>query len=241
MASVQGAVRREVLRGIRAPRFLVLGVFLPLAVYGLYTVTGIGRPADESIVGIAWPAWLMVSMAAFGAMSAATVMAAGSSRSTRAETSGPRTTIVRIAAATVATVLPLLLLPLAGALDGVRLPVGEWAALVAVLWLGALPFVALGALLRPWLDADTGTVVLGAILVVIAILGGLFQPIETSPAALVVVAHLMPSYHLADLGWTVIAGRTGDPLDVLVLAGYLLGIGAIVVWRYWIEGRRDGV
>jgi ABC-2 type transport system permease protein len=240
MASVQGAVRREVLRGIRTRRFLVLGVFLPLAVYGLYTVTGIGRPAGETIVGIAWPAWLMASMAAFGAMSAATVLAAGCPTSTRAEAVS-RPTLVRIMAAIVVVVLPLVLLAVAGALDGVRLPVGEWAAFVAVLWLGALPFVALGTLLRPWLDADTGTVVLGGILVVIAILGGLFQPIETSPAALTVVAHLMPSYHLADLGWTVIAGRAGDPLDVLVLAGYLLGIGAIVVWRYWIEGRRDGV
>jgi ABC-2 type transport system permease protein len=183
----------------------------------------------------------MVSMAALGSMTAATVMAAGSPSSTRVQAGAGRAVVVRIGASMVVAVLPLVLLAVAGILDGVRLEAGEWMALVAVLWLGVVPFVALGLLIGPWLDAETGTVVLGGVVVVLAILGGLFQPIETSPAALAVVAHLVPSYHLADLGWTVIAGRPADPVDVLVLAGYGLGIGAIVVWRYWIEGRRDGV
>jgi hypothetical protein len=52
---------------------------------------------------------------------------------------------------------------------------------------------------------------------------------------------VVPSYHLADLGWTAIAGRTVDPVDVLVLAGYALLIGALVLWRTWSEDRRVGV
>jgi ABC-2 type transport system permease protein len=175
-------------------------------------------------------------------MSAGTVVGAGRPRSTRAGQGGMGPTVlVRIVSAAVLALPPLVLLGLAGAVAGVRLSVGEWVAVGIVLWLGALPFVALGLLLGPLLDADTGSVVLLAVLVVLAILGGLFQPIETFPAALAGVARVVPSYHLADLGWTAIARGTVDPFDVVVLTGYLLGIGAIVVVRNWSEDRRVGV
>jgi ABC-2 type transport system permease protein len=110
-----------------------------------------------------------------------------------------------------------------------------------MVWLGAVPFVAVGLLIGPLLDADTGNVVLLGVIVLLAILGGLFQPIETFPTVLTAVARVVPSYHLADLGWTAIAGRSVDPIDVVVLTGYLLGIGAIIVWRNKSEDRRVGV
>jgi ABC-2 type transport system permease protein len=120
------------------------------------------------------------------------------------------------------------------------MPGGEWFALVISLWLGALPFVALGLLLGPVLDADTGDVVLLGLLIVLAILGGLFQPIETFPGTPAAVALVLPSYHLADLGRTVIAAHAADPVDVLVLAAYTVGIGAVTVWRRRIEDARVG-
>jgi ABC-2 type transport system permease protein len=181
---------------------------------------------------------MMVSMAAFGAMSAATVAAAGPPPSTPVRHPSGTTISARIASAMVLAVVPLLLLGLAGSFDGVRLPAGEWVALATGLWLGALPFVALGLLLGPVLDAETGDVVLPAVLVVLAIVGGLFQPTETFPDVLATVASVVPSYHLADLGWTAIAGRAVDPVDVIVQTGYTLAIGALVLWRNWSEGRR---
>jgi ABC-2 type transport system permease protein len=135
---------------------------------------------------------------------------------------------------------PLILLELAGAIEGVRLPGGEWVGLVVALWLGALPFMAFGLLLATILDADTGDVVFLAVVVVLAIVGGLLQPIDTFPATLAAIAHVLPSYHLADLGWTAIAARAANPEDVLVLTGYTVVIGAIAVWRYRSEDARGG-
>jgi ABC-2 type transport system permease protein len=249
-------IRLEIVRTIRAPRFLSLVLGLPVGVYIAYALTGIGRPTDVAPDGLSWPSWLMVSMAAFGAMCATTVIAAGpcpspdghrpgacSGASTGSGAGAPagESAGVRLAVAMVLAPAPIIVLGLAGALDGVRLPPGEWVALAVLLWLGAVPFFALGRFLGPWLDADTVNVVLPGTLLVLAILGGLFQPAETFPSTLAAIARVVPSYHLADLGWTAIAGRTVDPVDVLVLAGYTLLIGALVLWRSWSEGRRVGV
>jgi ABC-2 type transport system permease protein len=245
-------IRLEIVRTIRAPRFLSLALGLPLGVYIAYALTGIGRPTDVAPDGLSWPSWLMVSMAAFGAMCATTVIAAGPCPSADSQRRGAHTGSgagaparesagPRLAVAMVLAAAPIILLGLAGALDGVRLPPGEWVALAVVLWLGAMPFFALGRFLGPLLDADTVNVVLPGTLLVLAILGGLFQPAETFPSTLAAIARVVPSYHLADLGWTAIAGRTVDPVDVLVLAGYTLVIGALVLWRTWSEDRRVDV
>lgn len=225
-------VRLEVVRDVRAPRFLVLGLGVPLAVYLAYLAIGIGGVPDPPIGGIDWPSYLMVSMGAFGVMNAGVSVAAG-------RAAAP-SLAVRGVSAMILAGPPLILIGLAAALDGVRLPGGEWLGLAASLWLGAIPFVALGLLLGPHLDADTGDVVLLGVLVVLAILGGLFQPVETLPAELAALAPVLPSFRLADLGWTALADRTVNPIDVLVLAGYTLGFGAVAVWHKRTEGAQVG-
>ena len=152
---------------------------------------------------------------------------------------GP-TLVARLVSAVVLALPPILLLALAGFLGGIHLPAWEWPVLVASMWLGVLPFVAFGLLLGRSLAADTGDVVLIGVVIVLAILGGLFEPIGTFPAALAALAHVLPSYHLADLGWTTIAARAADPADVLVLAGYTVGIGAVAVWRIRSEDTLAG-
>lgn len=234
--------RAEVFRGIRSPRFLLLGLGLPLGVFVGYTATGIGGPINRLAGGIGGPSHLMVSMAAFGAMNAAVAVAAGRLGTTSDGSLTGRSLLVRAGSAMILAASPLILLTIAGVLEGIRLPGAEWFALVVSLWLGALPFIALGLLLGPILDADTGEVVLLSILIVLGILGGLFQPIETLPSNLAWVTHVLPSFHLADLGWTALAARASDPTDVLVLAGYTIGIGAgaIAVRRNWSEVPQVG-
>ena len=242
-------VRVEVVRGIRSPRFLLLGIGLPLAIYVAYTVTGLGGSSDRAIGGVAWHSYFMVSMAAFGAMNAALGVAAarrreapGAARSVAAngDLAGTSKVVVRAVSAMVLAVPSILLLGLAGALAGVHLADVEWYGVAISLWLGVLPFVALGLLLGPILDADTGDVILAGGLVLLAIVGGFFQPVDTFPSGLAALAHVLPSYRLADLGWTTIAGRAGDPVDVLVLAGYAVACGVIIIWRKRIEDARVG-
>jgi len=196
-------------------------------------VTGIGRAPDQPIDGMGWPSYLMVSMAALGAMIASVGVAAGRPAATQ-------NLVVRAVSAMVLALPPLIVLGIAAALEGVRLPGVEWLVLAGSLWLGAIPFVALGLLLGPALDADTGDVVLLGVLVVLAILGGLFQPIDTLPAELAGLARVLPSFRLADLGWTTLADRTVNSADALILAAYTLLFGAVVVWRKRIEDAQVG-
>jgi ABC-2 type transport system permease protein len=243
-------LRLEILEGIRSPRFLLLGLGLPVAIYLAYTVSGIGGATDRLVDGIAWSSYLMVSMAAFGAMSVAIGIAAGRfrtpPRAVRRELAGPAgtrggwTLVARLVTAMLLALSPLVLLELAGFLEGIRLPAWEWPALALSMWIGVLPFIALGLLLGQTLAADTGDVVFVGVVVVLAIIGGLFQPIGTFPAGLATLARVLPSYHLADLGWTTIAARAADPADVLVLAGYTVGIGAVAAWRTRSEDARTG-
>jgi ABC-2 type transport system permease protein len=243
-------LRLEILEDIRSPRFLLLGLGLPVAIYLAYMVTGIGGATNRLIDGIAWSSYLMVSMAAFGAMSVAIGIAAGrfgtappAVRRELARPPGSRvgwTLVARLVTAMLLALSPVLLLELAGSLEGIRLPAWEWPALALSMWLGVLPFIALGLLLGQTLAADTGDVVFVGVVVVLAILGGLFQPIGTFPAGLATLARVLPSYHLADLGWTTIAERAAEPADVLVLAGYTVGIGAVAAWRTRNEDARTG-
>jgi ABC-2 type transport system permease protein len=235
-------VRVAVARDIRGRRFGVFAIGIPLAIYLTYLVTGIGAVTGPATGGIGWPAYLMVSMAALGAMNAGLGVAAETERGTPgAVRSGDasadsgceahRNLGVNAIASMVLVLPPVILVLLTGALDGIGLPIEDWVRLVTMLWVGALPFVALGLLLGPLLDADTGDVVLLGIVVVLAILGGLFQPIDTFPDSLATFARVLPSHHLADLGWTTVADHVGAPGDFLVLVGYTLAIGGIVVWR----------
>jgi ABC-2 type transport system permease protein len=71
-----------------------------------------------------------------------------------------------------------------------------------------------------------------------AILGGLWAPTASFPDVLVTIAHVLPSFHLANLGRTAVGGGLPDITDVAVLVGYAIVIGALVFWRYRTEEQR---
>jgi ABC-2 type transport system permease protein len=236
LAAALGSILGEIVRAGRSPRFLLLAICLPLGLYLAYTAIGIGGAVNAGDPGIGLPAYLTVSMGVFGAMSAAVGTAAGPFRAPR-DVARPHLA-ARIGAALLLALAPLLLFGLVGSSEGIRLSGVGWSELILSLWLGVVPFIVLGLLLGQTLEPETGEIVLVGALVVLAILGGLFQPIDTLPATLGALAHVVPSYRLADLGWTTLADHAVDPVDVLMLAGYTVAIGAIVVWRTRSEGAR---
>jgi ABC-2 type transport system permease protein len=46
------------------------------------------------------------------------------------------------------------------------------------------------------------------------------------------IAHLLPSYHLADLGWRAVAGQAPIANDGLILLAYTLVFAGLAAWRY---------
>jgi ABC-2 type transport system permease protein len=46
------------------------------------------------------------------------------------------------------------------------------------------------------------------------------------------IGKALPSYHLAQLGWNAAAGRALGTTDMLVLAAWAAGLGALAIWRW---------
>ena len=67
---------------------------------------------------------------------------------------------------------------------------------------------------------------------------GLWFPVELFPAFLQTVAKVMPSYWLADLGRSVLAG-VGVPMTaVLVLAAWTVVLGVLGAFAYSRSGKK---
>lgn len=137
------------------------------------------------------------------------------------------------------TVLPgIVAVLLAGALvNGVRLDAWQWAVLTLLLWVGALPFTLLGIGNGYRLTAQTTGVVNVACLMGLAIVGGLWFPVDAFPGWLRSVARYTPTNRFADLGWSTTQGSAPALGTVAVLAAWLLAFGTYAVISYRRSAR----
>jgi ABC-2 type transport system permease protein len=239
-------LRLEVRRMLRNRRYLVFTIAFPVLLYVLYTAVLPDR-GDSPIDGLAWPVYFLVSMAAYGAIGAAMSQAApiaierrgGWARQLRVTPlSGRSYVAAKVVSAVVLTVPALVLVAAAGAVvNHVALGLPTTGLIVGALALGSIPFAALGLLIGYLLDADSaqGGMVLGYF--TLAILGGLFAPLDVFPEPLATIGRVVPSSHLADLGRAVAAGRVPDPADVLVLGAWAIALGGLAAWRYLRDER----
>ena len=218
-------------------------IILPLLLFLLYVNLYQGQDTGN---GISVVAYLMVSMASFGCIGAAINTGAriaierqvGWNRQLRLTALPGSSYLVAKAVVSMLVTLPALLLVfLAGATIGdVHLSAGQWVGTGLAVWLGLIPFAVLGLVIGFAGTVDTVQPISMITYLGLSILGGLWFPVEAFPAFLQSVAKLTPSYWLADLGRSVLAGQ-GVPVDaVLVLAAWTLVLGAVGVWAY----RRSG-
>lgn len=238
-------LKLEILRMVRNRRYLIFSLGFPLGFYLLYTKIFAGA---MPFGGTAWAAYFMVSMAAFGAMGAA--MSVGGARLAAERASGwtrqlrvtplPAATYLLVkAAAAEAVALPAVLLVAAAGVvvNHVTLPWQTWLSLLGLLWIGTLLFAALGILLGYLLDVDSAYGGTLAIYFALSMLGGLWMPLDIMPNGIQHLARFLPSYHLASLGWDVLAGKGIKAMHLVVLAVYTLAFGIIAGWLF----RRDEV
>jgi ABC-2 type transport system permease protein len=236
-------LKTEILRVLRNRRYVILALAVPVGFYLLFGKLGDdGRPVRGSGV----TSFFMVSMAAYSAMLAVLFM--GGAR-LAAERAGGWTRLLRVtplppwgylavkALAAMTIALPsILLVGATGFVAGpVRLGAGAWAELVLLMWLGTLPFAALGVLIGYLFDADTAQPVTVVSALLLSLLGGMWIPTARMPDTMRQIAHVLPGYHLADLGWRAVAGQAPVLADGLVLLAYGAAFAALATWRY----RRD--
>jgi ABC-2 type transport system permease protein len=233
-------LKTEVLRVLRNRRYVLFALVVPVGFYLLFGKLAGGNGTVRS-VGVT--TFFMVSMAAYSAMLAVVFMGGArlAAERTRGWTELLRVTplpawgylATKLAAALVLALPAIVLVAVTAAIAGpVRLGAGEWAQMVLLLWVGTLPFAALGILVGYLLDADTAQPVAVVTTIALALLGGLWQPTATMTGTMRRIAHLLPSYHLADLGWRAVAGQPPIAADGLILLAYAVVFAIPAAWLY---------
>lgn len=239
--------RFEVGRLLRSWKFLMITVGFPVLFYMLFL--GDRRAGEIVYGGVQWREYLMVSMCSFGALIAA--LNAGGSRVAMERAGGwarqlrvtpmPAWSYVAVKmTASMLVVLPVVLLVelVAATFGGVSLPPGTWVGLSVLLWITAVPFSALGVFVGFAVGTEAVFPVMTGLLFLLAYFGGLLTPVSHMPGVLQGTAHALPNFHHLSLGLDVLSGQAMAASHWLVLAGYTVALGALIVWRHHAEEAR---
>ena len=105
-------------------------------------------------------------------------------------------------------------------------------------WLGLIPFAVLGLVIGFAGTVDSVQPISMMTYLGLSILGGLWFPVELFPAFLQAVAKVTPSYWLADLGRSVLAGDGVPMTAVLVLAAWTVVLGVLGAFAYSRSGKK---
>lgn len=109
-------------------------------------------------------------------------------------------------------IVSLLLAALAFALAKASLAPWQWALLLVVDVLGALPFCAIGLYLGTLVNGSGAPAVVNLIYLPMAFLSGLWLPLSMLPDVFAKLAPMWPSYHLGQMALAVVGMDDGRPL-----------------------------
>lgn len=234
----------EVRRAYRNRRFLIFTIIFPVGLFLVYSSMYSGGKTG----GVGTHAYLMASMAAFGAMVAAlssgTRIAverdSGWNRQLRLTPLRPSSYLVGKAVVGMLVALPaIILVYAAGALvEGVDLGGIQWLGSAVGLWLGVLPFAMLGIVIGYLASPESSQPIFAICFMGLSLFGGLWIPVEVLPETMAQIAQILPSY------WLGLIARSplGDGLDwvaVPVLAGWTVLLALVVAWRYRADTARS--
>ncbi|MFB9832072.1 ABC transporter permease [Actinoallomurus acaciae] len=232
----------EIRRTYRDRRFVFFTIAIPVGFYLLWSNIFAKGDMDPE-TGLDAKTYLLVSMAAFGALGASLTttgarLAAerhgGWLRQLQVTPLRPWAVITAKVLASMCLALPaVVLVGLAAVLtQHVHLSAGEWAGLIGVMWIGTLPFAALGTLIGSLVGPDAAQPLTVACYMILAILGGMWMSVSILPKTMRTIAHWTPSNRFADLGWSVVAGHVPPASDALILAGWTAVLGTLAIAAY---------
>jgi ABC-2 type transport system ATP-binding protein len=252
LAAAGGYLRLELSRTLRDGRYLLLAVLAPVGFYLLFSAVFGGQSSGPNTTfGLPASKEIMAAMATFGAMWAA--LSATAPRLARDREGGwsdyLATTPLRAGQVFAGRVIAGLVVALpavvavgitAIAAHGVSLAAWQWAADLGLLWIGTLPFVALGIAIGSLANAVVAFAASTGLWFAFAALGGLWVPPGVLSSGLRHLAAALPSYNQAALGWHVTSGSAPTVMNFVVLAAWTLGFGLITLAArpgWWRTGR----
>ncbi|MFE0415975.1 ABC transporter permease [Streptomyces tendae] len=235
-------IRLELTRALRNRKFLFFSVIYPSALFLLIAGSADGTSEADG-TGLTLPAFFMVSMASFGALTA--VLMGNSERIAKERENGwvrqlrlttlPGRGYVLAKTASAAVVsLPsvVVVFVVAAAVKDVRLHAWQWLALTGVIWAGSLVFAALGVAIGYLATGDAVRPITMIVYFGLSMLGGLWVPATTFPQWLRDIAEWLPTHAYAALGQSVEQSHAPHAQDVAVLAVSLVLFAGGAAWLY---------
>ena len=237
-------VKSEVIQRLSVPGFVIATIIFPMMFFAFFGLPQLGRQTGGVDVG----AYMMASFGAYSVMSVAlisfsvsiaTERGLGWNKLLRASPLSPAAFFTaKVLMAIALGFLSLVALFSFATLYGhVSLPAAFWAKLTSLLLVGMIPFIALGLAIG-YVASPTGAAPIANLISLPLSFGsGLFVPLSLLPGGIRQLAPYLPSYHVAQLGWTLLGA--GDGLGyathLIWIGGYAAAFVALAVVVY----RRD--
>jgi ABC-2 type transport system permease protein len=232
--------RFEVVRALRSPRFLLLVAAVPLLLYvvGVHNLQGPGSTATNA--GVPATIYYLASASVLGTLGAALTganarlaaeRASGWYRQLRVTPLGDSRWLAGRLLASLVVVLPAVLVVSVAALTygSVRLGVSNWAALVMVLLLGAIPIALIGLILGLVLRAESSQAAQSLVFIALAFIGGAFADTTTPPSGTRALVELTPSYHINVLAHQAVQGQAPGVSHLAAIIAFTLALGAAAI------------
>ncbi|MEV8513757.1 ABC transporter permease [Dactylosporangium sp. NPDC051484] len=234
-------MRLEAVRLLRNKRVVIFSTLMPALLVLIIGGVSVGGDADAK-------QYVMVSMALFGAMTAAISSGGtiaverglGWNRTLRLTPLSPAAYVLnKVLLALLAGVLPVAVTFAVGAAGlHVRLTAAEWVLCFAGAWLSSLPFAALGVVIGYLAKPDSVQQVSALINLTLAAFGGLWVPVNLMPATLRFIAKLTPSYWTGQVARSPLDHGHVDGQAIAVLAGWTLVLALIALRRFRVDTAR---
>ncbi|GAA4848089.1 ABC transporter permease [Luteimicrobium xylanilyticum] len=230
-------LRLEIRRFVRNRRTLVFSLIMPPAfflIFGTASDYTTQKAGNGNVT-----AWILVSMALYGALLTATSggasvsveRAQGWTRQLRLTPLRPWAYVVTKVAATMTlgAVSVLITMGVGLALGKAHMPFYAWILAPLIAWAGSLVFAAFGLFMGYLLPSENVMQILGPVLALLSFAGGLFVPLGDNWFA--DVAKFVPTYGLAELTRAPL-GDGFSWLAVLNVVGWALVFALGAAWRF---------
>ncbi|MGY4642910.1 ABC transporter permease [Cellulomonas sp. URHB0016] len=227
----------ELRRLLRNRRSIVFTLIMPPA---FFLIFGTADEYKTQSVGHAnVTAWIMVSMALYGAMLATTgggatvsvERAQGWTRQLRLTPLSPATYVTtKVVVAMVLGLVSALVVTAVGLVSGADGDAGRIALAVALAWVGSAVFAAFGLFMGYLLPAENVMQILGPVLALMAFAGGLFMPLGDGLFA--DIAKVVPTYGLAEIVRAPLTGEGVSVWAVVNVLGWAVVFVSGAAWRF---------
>jgi ABC-2 type transport system permease protein len=234
-------IRYELVRTFRNRRFVLFSVGFPLVLF--FLIAGPNRNVDNfESTGLSAPLFYMVGLIAFGTMNAmlssgariAGERSVGWNRQLRITPLSTRTYFrAKVLTAYLMALVTLVVLYASGIALGVSLSAHEWVKMTLLILVGLIPFAALGILFGHLLTVDSIGPAMGGATALLALLGGVWFPINGGVMGK--IAQALPSYWLVQASHVSLGGQGWTTTGWLVVAAWSIGAAALAARVY----RRD--